>query len=277
MALSVSVGEARVTVFDTGSLQADLVDWLRLLPPDWPPHYRDSFERPFAVPIQCVHIQLGASSILVDAPKYDQPPLRLMVAGYQPPADLVSQLWSSGIPPGAVEHVVITHLHFDHYGAVAVQEGKRYAPAFANARYYVGRADWERPQTRRALRRRNSEDSRTLGVLETHKVVAPVDGPLPLTAAVTILPAPGETPGHLIVRVHSAGESLYCLGDLFHHPVEVERPEWGPRWADKPVLLASRRALIDAALAENARLIATHIPGTGRLAPAGDGVRWSDA
>lgn len=277
MALSVSVGEARITVFNTGHLQADLVDWLRLLPPDWPPQYRASFERPFPVPIQCVHLQLGPSSVLVDAPKYDQPPRRLMLAGYQPPPDLVSQLWSSGIPPGAVEHVVITHLHFDHYGAVAAPEGKRFAPAFANASYHVGRADWDRPQTQRALRRRNSEDSRTLGVLESHKVVAPVDSQRELAPGITIVPAPGETPGHLIVRVQSAGETLYCLGDLFHHPVEVERPEWGPHWADKLVLLASRRALIDAALTENARLIATHIPGVGRLERTADGAAWRDA
>mgnify|MGYP003619813410 CR=1 FL=1 len=274
MALSVSVGEARVTVFNTGHLQADLDDWLRLLPPAWSPRYTALFEQPFAVPIQCVHIQSGPASVLVDAPQYDLPPPGLMLPDYRPPPGLAAQLWEAGISPGAVEHVVITHLHFDHYGAVATQQGKRYAPAFANARYHIGRADWERPQTQRAMRRRNSEDARTLGVLEAGKVVDLVSASRELAAGITILPAPGETAGHLVVRVHSAGETLYCVGDLFHHPVEIERPEWGPHWADHAALLASRRSLIDAALAEEALLVATHIPGLGRFEPTAEGVRW---
>ncbi len=91
-----------------------------------------------------------------------------------------------------------------------------------------------------------------------------------------ILPAPGETPGHQIVRVRSAGRTLYCLGDLYHHPVEVEQPTWAAHWNDRAAALASRQALVAAALAEDALLVATHIPGVGRLTKTDDGVQWND-
>jgi hypothetical protein len=67
---------------------------------------------------------------------------------------------------------------------------------------------------------------------------------------------------------------LYCLGDLYHDAHEVEHPESMAYWADKPAMLSSRAALADAALAENAHLIITHIPGFGRLERSASGAIW---
>ena len=63
---------------------------------------------------------------------------------------------------------------------------------------------------------------------------------------------------------HSQGQTLYCLGDLFHHPVEVEQPAWTVKWADAYTDLARRQWLIQAALQENALLVAAHMP-VGRI------------
>jgi len=38
-------------------------------------------------------------------------------------------------------------------------------------------------------------------------------------------------------------QTLYALGDLYHHPIEIEHPSWHVRWADPATTLASRRAL----------------------------------
>lgn len=90
-----------------------------------------------------------------------------------------------------------------------------------------------------------------------------------------MIAAPGETPGHQIVRVHSQGQTLYCLGDLYHHVVEVEQPGWGVKWSDIATAQASRQRFAQQALAEDALLIATHIWGVGRLQPDGDSVIWA--
>jgi glyoxylase-like metal-dependent hydrolase (beta-lactamase superfamily II) len=104
-----------------------------------------------------------------------------------------------------------------------------------------------------------------------------VEGNRNINEYIDIIPAPGETIGHQIVRIHSEGETLYCLGDLYHHPVEVEHPNWTTVWSeDVSGGLASREALTEAALAEEAILIATHIGGVGRLKPVDSGVTWDD-
>jgi hypothetical protein len=45
-------------------------------------------------------------------------------------------------------------------------------------------------------------------------------------------------------------------------------------WDDVHTNTASRLALAEAALAENALLVATHIPGIGRLERTATGARW---
>jgi hypothetical protein len=66
------------------------------------------------------------------------------------------------------------------------------------------------------------------------------------------------------VKVHSGGQTLYCLGDLFHHVVEVEDIKLMSRWCDALANIKSRRALIRSALGEDAVLVAAHMP-PGRL------------
>ena len=133
-----------------------------------------------------------------------------------------------------------------------------------NARVLLGRADWDWSQTQHALRDPASLESRTLGILQKHNLLELVDGDLDLTPEVRILAMPGESPGHQIVRVHSQGQTLYCLGDLFHDVVEVEQPTWMLTWADAPANLTSRQRLIKAALEENALLVPAHM-AVGRI------------
>jgi glyoxylase-like metal-dependent hydrolase (beta-lactamase superfamily II) len=122
-----------------------------------------------------------------------------------------------------------------------------------------------------------SLEARTLGVLQQRGLLHLVEGPLQITEGIDILPAPGETLGHQIVRLQSEGETLYVLGDLFHHAIEVEHPEWMVGWADAETMRATRTWLLQDALADHALLIAAHIAAPGRLERVGDGLRWRDA
>ncbi len=100
------------------------------------------------------------------------------------------------------------------------------------------------------------------------------DGAASLAEGIDLLPAPGETPGHQIVRIHSQGRTLYCLGDLYHHVLEAEHPDWTAEWSDAAAARQSRETLATRALAEDALLIATHIPAPGRLRRLPTGLEW---
>jgi glyoxylase-like metal-dependent hydrolase (beta-lactamase superfamily II) len=294
----VTLGSATVTICNAGDIRADLVAWFGQRVEDWP-RYRDILERPLAVPMQCVHIALEDASVMVDAPHWSASiGQEFLLPDYPPPPGLPAQLRAAGIDPAAVTHVVITHLHFDHFNGLTLgpspsmsepvaneapgagstsarREGERLA--YPNARHFIGRADWDGVEVQKALRKEGSMTHRTLGQVHALGLLTRVDGDLPIADGITILAAPGETRGHHIVRVRSNGQTLYCVGDLIHHEVEFEQPGWHVRWADVDASRASRIRLVESALAEGALIVAAHVRGAGRLQPAAGGVNWNAA
>jgi glyoxylase-like metal-dependent hydrolase (beta-lactamase superfamily II) len=263
--------DVRITIFNIGELRADLLSWLGL--EAWPSRYDDLFQRPARSPVQCILVQRPGMTLLVDAYYYDiVPDSSFAIANYEPPPGLVEQMAQIGVAPEDVTHVVITHLHFDHYTGVTKKQNGRFVPAFPQAQVYIGRSDWQLAEPQ--LTQPGSPESQTLAVLQQHGLLVLVDGEHELGQGVTILPAPGESPGHQIVQVQTAAHSLYCLGDLYHHEVEVEQPNWIVRWADAPGMTASRQALLPKLLAEDALLVAAHIEGFGRLQSTATGLHW---
>ena len=273
---TILVGDATITIINAGDMMFSIAETLAVPESEWRPLYGSTLEVPRPFPCQCVHIALSGASILVDvndyalamslSPSYLPP-------NYAPPPGVVEQLLSRGIHPEDITHLVITHAHFDHYTGTTLERDGSYIPRLPNARVYLGRADWDWSETQNALRDPDSLDSHTFGVLHKLGLLELVDGDLDLTPEVRIIAAPGESPGHQLVRVHSQGHTLYCLGDLFHNPVEVEQPAWMVKWADAYANFTSRQALIKAALQENALLVAAHMP-IGRLEGTPASPRW---
>jgi glyoxylase-like metal-dependent hydrolase (beta-lactamase superfamily II) len=264
-------GAATMTILEVGTLRANLGRWLRVPEEQQAPEHRAVLERPILMPMQCVYIALRGAPVLVDACDPAQiAATEYAPPGYQPPPSLPAQLQSAGIAPDAIEHVAITHAHFDHYSGVVEPDSDTLA--FPNARHYLRRTDWD--DVRVQLADPATLESRTLGCVQHHGRLELVEGRREIAVGVTLIPAPGETPGHQIVRVESEGLVLYVLGDLYHHALEVARPEWAPYWSDGVATLRSRQALVATALAEDALLVAAHIPGVGRLHVDGSGVAW---
>jgi len=269
------LGAATVSVLNLGTLQGDLMEWLRVPESAWPPHYAEDFRQPIAVPVQCIHIALPGASVLVDACDADlMAHSSFAPAGYQPPPSLFAQLAGIGVSPESIDHVVITHGHFDHYSGIIQTDGGQDSPLFPRAIHYLGRADWDQAQP--ALQDSASLEGRTLAIVHRHGLIELVDQRRDLGDGVQIVATPGETPGHQIVRVSSQGQTLYCLGDLVHHPVELERPDWMVHWADAEANLRSRRAFLEAATAEEALLVATHIAAIGRVRETPAGINWEE-
>lgn len=268
------IGAATICLINVGDLGAQLADWVTVPEAERPPEYAPYFAAPLRIPTQCILIQLDGITTLVDAGVYDLDS-EYRLPGYQPPPSLPGQLAALGVQPGDVAQVIITHAHWDHYNGTTIRQGEQYAPTFPKAPHYLGRADWEDPEIQKDLRDPTTLPGRTLAVLHREGLLDLVDRDRDLGGGIRIIAAPGETPGHQIVRVESEEEVAYCVGDLFHHEVEVEQPDWVVPWADPHVMGASRRALMRAALDEAATLIATHIRGAGRLQRAAVGATWA--
>lgn len=273
--VSFFLGDTAVSIFTIGHLMADLAAWYGLLPEAVDDEIRPYLERPLPIPVQSILIKRPDITLLVDAPHYDIPDSSpYAIPDYEPPPGLVAQLAQVGILPEEVTHVIITHHHFDHFNGLTVQINDEFIPVFENAQHYLSLLDWQTPEMQVALTQSDSLEHNTFGILHQQGLLELITGDYDLGHGMRILPAPGETFGHRIVRLAVGDDVLYCLGDLFHHKLEVWRPETIVQWANAPTMKLSQRWLIERALADNAWLIASHIAGYGRLVSKDNRLMW---
>jgi glyoxylase-like metal-dependent hydrolase (beta-lactamase superfamily II) len=269
------VGAATIHLINIGDVQEDLNRWFELSEAQRVKH-QALLAQPARLPIQCIHVALPGASLLVDAGLYDYPPdSPLLIPGYRPAIDLFGGLAQIGVQPASITHVIITHAHGDHFNALTGQHNGQHTPMFPNARHFVGQGDWLVMQE--ALTKADSLESQTFGVVQAHGLLETVAETRDLGNGIQIIPTPGESPGHQAVRIHSQGQTLYCLGDLYHLTAEVEHPELVVRWTNGELNRRSRTAFNPLAIQENALLIATHIASIGRLQTTALGYRWDAA
>jgi glyoxylase-like metal-dependent hydrolase (beta-lactamase superfamily II) len=262
------IGDLKIAVINTGHLYLSMKEMESLTEMDWQ-KYPDVFRSNLIFQNQSILISSGSKkNTLVDAGNYsalreDDDFRSYIPPNYNPPPDLETQLETIGVDTEDIDLVVITHAHYDHYSGVTKRKGASYVPTFPNAQYFLGKADWEDERLQNVLGKKDSPDARTLGVLEDAGKLELVSGTKTLSKEVEIVPAPGESPGHQIVRVQSLG-TLYCVGDLFHHEVEVENLSWMATWCEPKSNFESRKKLIELALKENALVLPSHMP-LGRI------------
>lgn len=272
----VVVGDALVRAINLGDLSFKLKDVNNVPESEWKPNYSDIFEIANPYPSQSFHVALSGASVLVDAGDYQlfgmQDPTHLP-KNYTPPPGVIEQLAYERILPEDITHVVITHAHYDHYSGVTKKQNGKISITFPNAKYFLGKSDWEWEEVQRNLKDPRSPESETLGFLQEKGKLNLVHGEVVLATGLKIIPSPGESLGHQIVRLSSHGETLYCVGDLFHHAVEVEHPSWMASWAEADSNSKSREDMIRAALEEDAIIAPAHMP-LGKLLKTERGAKF---
>lgn len=209
----------------------------------------------------------------------------LLDTGIGAQGNLLNALADEGIAPGDIDVVLLTHLHFDHFGGATDASG---APVFPNARYLINGAEREfwaaGPSLEElAVPAEQNDQSRqgALAVLaaleDVLEEIAPGDE---IAAGITVIDAKGHTPGHLVVEIDSDGERMLHLVDAVHVPfLHLEHPDWfmladnWPAWS-----LANRKLLLDRAADENLLLATYHFPfpGVGRVTKDEVGWLWTD-
>jgi glyoxylase-like metal-dependent hydrolase (beta-lactamase superfamily II) len=267
------VGEAQVTIISDGTLT-------------WTPHFPVAAEvaraaMPEAGPsgelllgLNVCLVQLDGATILID-PGCDDPDSTWQAhfATRFPPSErspgFAAALAELGIAPEQVTYVPITHAHSDHYAGVVIERDGRLDVRFPNARHLIGRADWEgNPQ----LSNPESDLAQRMGAVAALGLLDAVDDRYKVVPGVTLLATPGESPGHIVVRVSSGGEHFYFLGDLIHHACEAANPDWVSH-GDAAQARISRERVFSEMAANGGLCVAAHelFPGWRRVVRSGDG------
>lgn len=219
--------------------------------------------------VHCFALRTSGRTILVDTGF--GPVTAPAFAWAKQPGRLPVELAEAGIEAGEVDTVIVTHVHDDHLGWTAFDGGRTLH--FPNARYVIHRNDWEWMA--------GSEDPEDVEIFaELMKPIADlgalqlIEDRLEVTGELTVIPAPGHTPGHQVVLVESGGERAIVAGDTANHPVQVTLPGVASGTDTDPELaVRTRTDLLGRAEREDRLFVTGHFPEPFGHIITEDGIR----
>jgi glyoxylase-like metal-dependent hydrolase (beta-lactamase superfamily II) len=175
----------------------------------------------------------------------------------------LQRLNAAGVVPEEIDIVLCTHLHADHVGWNTVLRDGRWVPTFPNARYLFSRKEseyWDsthNPAMRDDPRRIVYIDS-VLPVVEAGQAQV-LDGTYSIDERMLVEPAPGHTPGHVILKLAAQGVHATFCGDVIHHAVQVYAPHWNHMADEKPEeAQVTRQRVLEECAERRALLFPTH-------------------
>ena len=186
----------------------------------------------------------------------------------------LADLAAAGFPRESIDAVLCTHLHVDHVGWNTMLVDGAWTPTFPNARYLIGRAEFD-------YWRGEDEGREDLSTSPFHDSVRPVfeAGLVDLVETdhrvcdeISLEPTLGHTPGHISVRIRSKGEEALITGDFLHHPCQFTHPEWASTADfDKDAATQTRQRMFGALCDQPTLVIGTHFaaPTAGHVVAHG--------
>ncbi|MDX2205245.1 MAG: MBL fold metallo-hydrolase [Hyphomicrobiaceae bacterium] len=178
----------------------------------------------------------------------------------------LANLAAAGVRPEEIDYVLCTHLHVDHVGWNTRLADGRWVPTFPNARYVFSRTDRDFYDPARGAGGRIEANARVfndsvLPILEARQDMV-VEGVVELTDGITIEPAPGHSPGHVLIKLVSAGAEGLFTGDIMHHPMQIWEDTWSSAFCTDPgQARLSRRRVLEHACAHGSILYPAHFAG----------------
>jgi glyoxylase-like metal-dependent hydrolase (beta-lactamase superfamily II) len=249
---------------------------------------RERFERhlPWLVPVHYIPetdklitsnhswlIRTGRHTILLDSCAGNHKERPWLPRFHQLDTPFLQRLHAAGVEPDDIDIVLCTHLHADHVGWNTQLENGRWVPTFKKARYLFSRIEqqhWDPDIGDRRTRhpgRAGMYDDSVLPVIQSGQSVL-LDGEHAIDDQLLVQPAPGHTPGHVVLRLTDGGQQGMFCGDVCHHPIQVHEPEWNTRFCEIPEQAqVTRKRVLEYCAEHDARLFPTHFaaPHVGRI------------
>jgi N-acyl homoserine lactone hydrolase len=223
----------------------------------------DDLETKVRYPVPAYVIDAGDERILVDTGL--SPGAVEDAAGHYGSEDALGmfeleqdQTVADQVDLGGVTKVVLTHLHFDHAGGLALLP--------ESVPVYVQRREWEGGQDADAVARNFFQPKDYEG---TAGQVELVDGDHDLLGdgSIELLSTPGHTPGHQSVRV---GGRLVIAGDAVHYDSTLDDRLF-PVFADDPDAQAASAERLAGLREAGARVTPGHDPDALTPGPVAGG------
>jgi glyoxylase-like metal-dependent hydrolase (beta-lactamase superfamily II) len=189
----------------------------------------------------------------------------------------LEDLAEAGFPRERVDTVLCTHLHVDHVGWNTMLKDGKWMPTFPNARYLIGRKEWEYWSKAQDESDKTIQNDSVRPILDAG-LADLVESDHRITSEVFLEPTPGHTPGHVSVRISSQGSDAVITGDLMHHPVQCGEPDWATNFdVDAEAARKTRRAFLDKYRDGKVLVLGTHFasPTAGHIQSDGKVFRFA--
>jgi glyoxylase-like metal-dependent hydrolase (beta-lactamase superfamily II) len=263
-----STGGSRFLLPQATPEEARKIDWLA-------PHFADANGR-LKLSVHALIIETPRRRIMVDTCFGNDKQGRAIPHWNERQGSFLADIAAAGYPAESIDTVLCTHLHTDHVGWNTRLVDGRWVPTFPKARYLFGRREFEHWQNQTARPDHHAVFEDSVRPIVDAGLVELVEVDHRLCEEVWLMPTHGHTPGHVSVRIASAGEEAVITGDLAHHPCQMAHPHWNSTADMDPVQAERTRRNFFAGLAGKPVLvIGTHFAGptAGRVARDGEGFR----
>jgi len=165
----------------------------------------------------CLLVRTPEANILIEAgvgPKLSDK--ERDIYGYEPSPGLLAALAEVGLRSEDIDLVIMSHLHFDHCGAlVAPGRDGELTPLFPRAKHVVQARElqaWRQPDPRS----KPSYKPENLGVLEESNRLLVVDGDVAVAPGIRVRVTGGHTAGHQAVYVTDQEQTVVFTGDFLY-------------------------------------------------------------
>jgi len=225
--------------------------------------------------IHCFAVRSQGKTLIVDTCVGNDKP-REVKNWHMRQGRFLHDLAEAGFPREKVDTVLCTHLHVDHVGWNTMLVRGRWVPTFPNARYLIGREEWEHWRDEPEGPDREVRNDSVRPVLEAG-LANFVESDHRVTEEVWLEPTPGHTPGHVSVRISSGGAEAVITGDVMHHPVQCAEPSWATRFdVDAEAARRTRRAFLERYAETPTLILGTHFaaPTGGQVVRDGQVFRF---
>jgi glyoxylase-like metal-dependent hydrolase (beta-lactamase superfamily II) len=142
--------------------------------------------------------------------------------GYKDTRDelfLHQHIRNAGFDPDDVTLVLMSHLHYDHSGGLAVERNSKLYPSFPNATHVIQRKEWETAIAGKS----SSYHAEIFNALQGLDNLVFVDGSGELKPGINYELSGGHCPYHQVFWIDDAGEKCFYGGDELPEPEQLIR------------------------------------------------------
>ncbi len=202
-----------------------------------------------------------------------------------PALDFPKQPWLDGFARHGlrfedIDYVFCTHLHVDHCGWNTRLENGCWVPTFPNAKYVFSKREydfWEQETNKGSSPPGDVWLDSCLPIVEAGQALLVADDHA-LDDQIWLTPAPGHSPGQVCVNLESGGEKALFTGDVMHHALQCNEPDWASCFCwDRDLSAATRRGILETVADTGTIIVPAHFPGptAGHVRGAGENFRFS--